>query len=270
MKIVLGADPEIFLQKNGIPHSAHGLIPGTKKEPFKVDKGAVQIDGTATEFNIEPAMNAAEFVHNTQTVMKCLEAMIPPEYRLHIAASVRYAQDHFDMLPVEAKELGCDPDFNAYTKKANPRPNNKTTLRTAAGHVHIGWRKRIRDVHEPAHFSKGCILVKQLDWFLGVPSLFLDPDKERRSMYGAAGAFRPKPYGCEYRVLSNFWVKSPAHMEWVYNQTLLAVKELLAGNEMEKLSPKLAQQAIALNDKDRIKHYFPDAWAKINTFEHLL
>ena len=31
--IWIGADPELFLAKEGIPVSAHELIPGSKKEP---------------------------------------------------------------------------------------------------------------------------------------------------------------------------------------------------------------------------------------------
>jgi hypothetical protein len=38
---------------------------------------------------------------------------------------------------------------------------------------------------------------------------YWDKDTERRKLYGKPGAFRPKPYGCEYRVLSNAWVDKP-------------------------------------------------------------
>ncbi len=56
-----GCDPEVFLMVGDKYVSAHGLFPGTKAEPFKVEKGAVQVDGLALEFNIDPAKTPEEF-----------------------------------------------------------------------------------------------------------------------------------------------------------------------------------------------------------------
>jgi len=41
----------------------------------------------------------------------------------------------------------------------------------------------------------------------------------RRELYGKAGAMRPKPYGWEYRSLSNFWVFIPEFTSWIWNAT---------------------------------------------------
>jgi len=41
-----------------------------------------------------------------------------------------------------------------------------------------------------------------MDVLLGLPSVLIDPDRKRRSLYGKAGCFRLCPYGFEYRVLS--------------------------------------------------------------------
>jgi hypothetical protein len=59
MEFKIGADPEFFLRDKATGKfvSAHGLIPGTKRQPMKVDKGAVQVDGMALEFNIDPVTN---------------------------------------------------------------------------------------------------------------------------------------------------------------------------------------------------------------------
>ena len=73
---------------------------------------------------------------------------------------------------------------------------------------------------DDAHFIKAMEITKQLDFVLGVPSVLLDRDGlTRRSLYGKAGAFRPKPYGAEYRVLSNFWLKHENMINWVYSGT---------------------------------------------------
>ena len=53
MNILIGADPELFVKKDGVVVSGHDLIQGTKADPFPVQDGAVQVDGMALEFNIE-------------------------------------------------------------------------------------------------------------------------------------------------------------------------------------------------------------------------
>ena len=62
-----------------------------------------------------------------------------------------------------------------------------------------------------------------MDLFLGCPSIILDKDNKRRELYGKAGAYRNKPYGVEYRTLSNFWLTSSKLMQWVYKRTAFAL-----------------------------------------------
>ncbi len=256
MKIKLGCDPEVFVSKQGVPFSAYGMVPGTKKEPFKVGKGAVQVDGMALEFNTDPASTKKAFVKNVQTVFSKLESMIPPEYKIEVKASVKFDWDHLKAQPKEALELGCEPDFNAYTHDANPRPKADTNLRTASGHVHIGWTKDA-DIKSRDHFRACCQLAKQLDMFLAIPSLYLDPDTERRILYGKAGCFRPKPYGMEYRTLSNFWLTNPELMEWVWDATTKAVEELTVGNF---LFNKLTDPRSSIDDRNGINGYYFKNW----------
>ena len=235
MKITVGADPELFVTKDGKFRSAHGLIPGTKESPHKVEFGAVQVDGMALEFNIDPVDNADDFVKHNQQVMAQMKNMVPG-YEFAIVPSCRFNGNHFRKQPDEAKELGCTPDYNAYTMQENPKPDNKTTTRTASGHIHIGFCEGA-DPMDADHMTRCSILVKQLDMFLGLPSLFYDKDTTRRRMYGAAGAFRPKSYGVEYRVLSNAWLLSEERMRFVYNQTVAAVDSLVSGHRpFENLS----------------------------------
>ena len=72
-----------------------------------------------------------------------------------------------------------------------------------------------------------------MDILLGLPSVILDADTERRAMYGAAGAHRIKPYGVEYRSLSNFWLGSEQLQEWAYEQSILAVSSEFTVDEDE-------------------------------------
>ncbi len=229
-EILIGADPEFFVKPKGMkdPVSAHGLVPGDKKHPHKVHNGAVQVDGTALEFNVDPAKGPKTFLRNINSVMEQIMDMTPG-YEVFDGCVAEFGAAYIEGLPEEAKMLGCEPDYNAYTGKANPRPNAKTPFRTAAGHVHIGWTKDV-DPHHPDHFEACRLLTKQLDFHLALPSLIWDGDKKRRDLYGQLGAFRPTHYGVEYRVLSNAWLKDSSLINTVYGNTVRAVKRLLGGN----------------------------------------
>jgi hypothetical protein len=252
-----GADPEIFIQKDGKPVSAHGLIPGDKKNPHKVPFGAVQVDGMALEFNINPAKGEAGFLRNLDSVMNHLMQMVPG-YSLFDQPVAAFGLDYIEAQPQEAKDLGCEPDYNAWTKDINPRPNVKTPFRTASGHIHIGWTDNA-DLTNDTHFEACCILAKCLDVTLGIPSLLWDEDNLRRELYGKAGSFRPKPYGMEYRVLSNRWLRTdkPHLRRFVFNNTVLAVKKAFKDPEWgeNKIMGVSPRDIIDNGDRDKARNF---------------
>ncbi len=223
-----GCDPEFFI-KNAKDElvSAAGLIPGTKEKPHPVDGGAVQVDGMAAEFNIDPCSTFDEWNDRIVSVMAQLRKMLPKGYSPHIVPAVEFPQAVFDAAPEEAKELGCSPDYDAWTGLRNLPPScaDRPTLRTASGHVHIGWRAG-GPTDDPQHMMNCRDLVKQFDWFLGAWSLRTDKDPTRRLLYGKAGAFRPKSYGVEYRTLSNFWIVDKDKRLAVWNRMQLAVQDM--------------------------------------------
>jgi hypothetical protein len=82
--------------------------------------------------------------------------------------------------------------------------------------------------------------VRYMDLYLAVPSILMDDGIERKQLYGKKGAFRPKPYGTEYRVLSNFWIApggSDADRErygkWVWRATEAALNSKVNVEELE-------------------------------------
>jgi len=234
-----GADPELFIMDDkGRYVTAEGLIPGTKAEPYKVEYGAVQVDGMAAEFNIDPVSTFVEFDRNITAVMRTLKNMLPRGYSLRAESAVTFDQEQWDLAPPEAKVLGCTPDFNAWTGDVNPPPNcdDKPTLRTASGHVHIGWTNGV-DPFDADHMTHCRDLVKQLDWYLGGWSLLQDDDPTRRLLYGKAGAMRFKPYGVEYRVLSNFWLKGTNSRRAVWNRMNAAIWKMSSDYLPDKWEP---------------------------------
>ncbi len=220
MKILLGTDPELFVQDKVTKKyiSAHDLIPGTKDDPYIVRLGAVQVDGVAAEFNTNPAETENEFVRNIRVVKDRLTAMVQEKnssYHLVADPVATFNQDYFDSLPEEAKMLGCTPDFNAYTGERNDPPGTSEPFRTGSGHIHFGYTE-YADPNDKKYIEECCEFVRHLDAVLYPASLTWDSDQKRRSLYGAPGAFRPKSYGLEYRVLSNAWVQNETLTRMVY------------------------------------------------------
>lgn len=267
---LFGCDPEMFVtDPEGNPVSAYGLIPGTKQEPHKVERGAIQVDGMAAEINIDPVDNFEDWNTNIVTVVKELKAALPKGFGLKLEPAVRFSQSVFDAQPDAAKELGCDPDFNAWTGEVNPTPDlsEEPFLRTAAGHVHVGWCEGMppTDTLHNVHCQD---LVKQLDWFLGAWSVKLDPDLTRRKLYGKAGAYRPKEYGVEYRVLSNFWLKDKQTRKAVWNRMVEAIKLMKTREYAKGKAGAFNEYLVDLinngNQNPELIHYYQYPIARIN------
>lgn len=219
MPVLIGADPEFFLKEKRTRRniSAHGLVPGTKAKPHKLDGGAIQLDGTAVEFNIDPAKTRAEFNENVKKVLAQVRKIVPDKYDFNFSPSVKYGPKYFETIPDDCKELGCNPDHDAYRDGAlNPIPEAVGTMRTGAGHIHIGYTNDAK-VNDPSHLTDCMILVQNMDALLRPIEHLWDKDTQRRKMYGKYGAFRPKPYGVEYRALSNAWVKDPDLYSFIYD-----------------------------------------------------
>jgi hypothetical protein len=224
MRYSIGADPEGFIRnkKNGQFISAHNLIPGDKHVPHAVKNGAVQRDGVAAEFNIHPATTVDQFSENIFGVYNELLRMVKTkskDYELVFEPTATFQRAYFSRnVPAYAKVLGCDPDFDAYSLSPNEKPKTTEPFRTGAGHIHIGWAKEGEHFNpDAAHMEECSERVKQLDLALYIPSLLWDNDQKRRELYGKVGSFRPKPYGVEYRPLSNKWVLNPKLHRYIFN-----------------------------------------------------
>lgn len=234
-EFLIGCDPEIFLRKKGEAVSAHGVIKGTKAEPFPVEKGAYQVDGMAVEFNTEPVTlvgpglpygNHNAFEDNVTAVMNQLKAAVKEHddnLVFNIEPVQEFSEDVFKNSPKEAVELGCIPDFNAYTLEENPRPDgDAVNFRTGSGHIHIGWTADV-PVEHPDHREICAGFIKYMDATVGLYMTIIDGEQRRRELYGKAGAFRPKPYGVEYRTPSNAWLTNKNRRQAIYELTKAAV-----------------------------------------------
>ena len=242
----IGCDPEFFLMKNGKPISAIGKVGGTKQQPLPISPNinssfCVQEDNVAVEFNIAPAYNSQEFIQHIRLVMNHLQKKLK---------GYEFSQDSSLIFPKtqpkhpKALEFGCDPDYNAWTKDMNPRPEAvDQSLRSAGGHVHVGTKEDPIEV------------IRAMDIFLGVPSVKKDPNgARRRELYGAPGAFRIKPFGCEYRTLSNFWIFKDELIQWVYEQTAKAIDFVSSGEVVDIKHAEAINNCIIKSDMDAYEY----------------
>lgn len=242
MKFTIGCDPEFFLRnKQGELISAIHKIGGSKWEPQYITKDghAILEDNVAVEFNVPPSDNAKDFIHHIGFVMEHLRGMASGmnlEFAEYIASA---SFPDKELRTPEALVFGCEPDLNAWTGDVNPKPKaDDPNLRSCGGHIHIGTNL------DPEAVVKAC------DFFLGVPSVWMDDDTKRRLLYGNAGAFRLKPYGPEYRTLSNFWIWKEETIQWAYDQTRKALHFVDNGGVITEEMGNMICHAINKGDVD--------------------
>jgi len=236
--IVGGADPELMVQNpQGELISAIPLIVGTKDKPLPIEQGALQHDGVLAEFNIDPARTPDEFLANIKVVLRQMAELLAPN-RLIVQASANYPAAALE--EEEARRFGCDPDFNSWSLSMNVIAAEAalSPFRSSGGHFHFGYTEASQELLTDPYGKAE--VIKAADVFQGIPSIFIDSDptaQARRSLYGRAGAHRPKEYGVEYRALGNFWVKSPGLARMVFQLGNAAVRAVLANT-----FPKIASQ----------------------------
>lgn len=218
----LGTDPELFLVKGTNYVSAVGVIPGTKEEPVTIPGMppgfTMQHDNVALELGIPPAASAEEF---SLFIHQALVGVKPVHKGLSHAKTSLADFPKSELNTAEAQHFGCDPDFSAWTGKENPKPvPPKPTIRSAGGHIHVETK-----------LPKEAV-IRGMDLFISVPALLIDVGgADRRKFYGRPGAYRPKPYGVEYRTPSNFWIFRATLREWVWNQTAIVLRQVMSGKK---------------------------------------
>ena len=227
MEVKIGADPEFFLNcaYTDYPKSAHKIVPGTKDNPYPVKGGAVQHDGVAAEINIDPSSDFETFNANIDSVLDEIECRWLGHWKMDKRTVVKsFTSEFMERLPKEVRELGCEPDFDAYTGSPNPRPVDNG-YRSVAGHIHVGWTEN--ETMDDWYFDLCRRVVRELDRNVGVYTSFRWPDQERKNLYGKAGCFRPKPYGLEYRVPNNQWLWSKESRWAIFHLTQQTVLGLI-------------------------------------------
>lgn len=245
----LGADPEFFIESNGKLKAIIGLLGGTKQQPKYLDDNgsfSVQEDNVAAEYNIPPSYTKEQFINNILYPQQAIASILGTDkFTINKQASAVFPD--VELTHPQAKEFGCDPDYDAWNMSINKKPVcSNANFRTCGGHVHIGLPTKNQDVEVVIN------TIKTMDKYLGVWSVIADQDTERKKLYGKAGCFRPQPHGCEYRTLSNFWIFSKELIGEVWDRTQAACNNL---QEFSKKEATLIQSIINNGDRDGARSY---------------
>ena len=239
----IGADPEMFIRDKYTNKykSAVGLITGTKDEPTPIDTvgHAYQVDNVAVEFNIAPANTLDSFRASIHKVLDHLRGILPG-YDFSHESAISFPEE--ELQTPQAQMFGCEPDYDAWNMIENQKPKaNDPNLRSCGGHIHVGSDIAV---------ANPVTVIRALDLFLGVPSINLDKGVLRRQLYGKAGSFRFKPYGVEYRTLSNFWIFDDKLIQWAYEGTQRALDFVASNKEISETDGHIIQQCINEGDKN--------------------
>lgn len=231
----LGCDPEFFFEQDGQVVGAEKVIGDeliTSTHYGGIKNGFV-MDGVQIELN-PPAGHCREgLAGNIAASFRQLRDHLAKTkgIKASFTTCIELTKQELDSLSDKAKALGCAPSLNRANAKAAVTVNGATSLkRSAGGHIHLGLSAAMKKegVRER--------LVDILDILVGNTCVLLDRDPnapQRRKVYGRAGEYRLPKHGLEYRVLSNFWLRSYQLMSFVMGAARNAVSVIEHTQQLE-------------------------------------
>ena len=191
-----GSDPELFYEINGV------MVPST--QVIINDTELVTKDGFQVELHPHKThcrQLGASFIGRCLKEASLLGKMVGAKLSFKLA--YRVDDKVWKKTNKATKMFGCHPTENAQEKNPKRVTGLREKFRAGGGHIHLGGLTEKEKRNLPT-------IIKIMDIVVGNTLVLLDRDKAnitRRKNYGRAGEYRPKPYGLEYRVPSNFWLK---------------------------------------------------------------
>lgn len=219
VQTVWGTDPEAFFVRNGNVIGSEKVIPA---KGVGFDVGKITRDGVQFELHPNPGP-LSELVRNTgELLLNASDLAKSRQSQICFDGLVEVTREELDSLSPKSRVLGCQPSQNIY----GARPINVDPVeyrkRSAGGHIHVGILDR-------ALKQERRKLIPLMDVLVGNTCVLLDRDPgaaERRENYGRAGECRYPKHGIEYRTTSNFWLRDPSLMFFVFGMAQQAINTL--------------------------------------------
>lgn len=262
--IILGCDPELFLERDGRIIGSERVIPEAGLKPGNSIKATVVRDGIQVELNPTASANMTMVGRSISTAFE----MLAREVRKHEGVSISFRdlvdveRAELDALSETSRVLGCKPSKNIYGVRPITVDPKTYTKRSAGGHAHFGLSLFSRSL-----FEERDNMVSPFDIFVGNTCTMIDRGpgaKERRENYGRAGEYRTPTYGVEYRTLSNFWLRNYSLMTLVYGLSSIAISMINEGLQANPVEDELIEMvniknfvtAIDTNDAELARKNF--------------
>lgn len=193
----LGYDVETFLRSRAGYIPAERILSGTKGQGTAIGKGVLaHPDNVMAEISSAAPFDSENLYHRIVNDFNILAEHVAPvsvvfNNSLHLSPALLNTS-------TLACEIGCEQDFQ-YAELRDPiSVDTLGDHRYAGGHLHFNINDGV-----PVEFA-----TQMADVMLAVPLIaFGERQAGRRNVYGLPGLNRPKPYGFEYRTLSNYWAK---------------------------------------------------------------
>ncbi len=133
-KVKVGSDPEVFLKDDKEIVSSIGLIEGNKREPHDIGNDCgIQTDNVLAEYTFPPVSleQPEKFYENVRYCIDYTDNFLKDKnIKVSIQSSGYVNEKYLDN--EQAREAGCSPDFNVWTKSVNePADYANSNLRTA-------------------------------------------------------------------------------------------------------------------------------------------
>lgn len=235
----VGSDPEFFFKRDG------EVVPST--EVIDNEEDGVTRDGFQGELN--PRADSCREIAGRRIASAIVAAeKMAVKRGAHVSFQMSEIIDGkaWKNAPAEIKQFGCNPTTNVHEADFE-RPNGqRVKFRSAGGHIHLGLPTNLKSKYED--------IVKVMDVVVGNTCVLIDRDPanaRRRKYYGRAGEYRVKPYGLEYRVPSNFWLKH--YVLWsmvsgLARNSISIVDEKLTKSLLDEFDMRKVRKAINEND----------------------
>ena len=224
---VLGSDPELFVATKGQVIGAEKVIP---KEGLKTTKSSIVLDGVQLELHPTPNNCRALIANDFKAIFIKLKAQLDAKgATASFDPLIKMDKQELAKLSEQARILGCAPSKNVANPTATIKVPKNFRTRSAGGHIHVqlmsGQNYNYHPYNTPIQPANIEVLIKLFDCLVGLPSVLIDRDPhnaERRKLYGRASEYRDYTQGAagglgvEYRVLSNYWLRSYQLMSFVH------------------------------------------------------
>lgn len=276
--VMFGCDPEFFLTKKGkIIESEDVITEGGIKHEFGNKNPIVVIDGIQAELNPDPNTCRESVASSISYCFYLLSKKMSDDVKADFSQTIDIPKGEFNKITDKSKKFGCDKSFNTNGDDKSKIKIDPDTCRkrSAGGHIHLGLDDKF-NIDLAGALGSCERLVPLLDILVGNTCVLLDRDEgniERRKIYGKAGEYRTPKHGLEYRVLSNFWLRSYPLMSLVMGLSRVAVNIIIAGREYEsKLTGAVGvsdiAKAINTNDFDLAMSNFKKIEPILLEFSH--